>query len=51
MTFHVWLDDVAVLVLFVGVARLVSNASCESKFSDAVEPVCGDDGLRFLCFC
>jgi len=51
MTFHVWLDDVAVLVLFVWVSWLMPDTCCESKLSDAVEPVRGNNSLSILSFC
>jgi hypothetical protein len=48
MTFHVWLNDVAVLILFVRVSRLMTYTCCESKLCDAVESICGNNGLSFI---
>lgn len=36
---HVWYQDVLVLVLFVRIARLVTNRCGKSKFRDAVKSV------------
>jgi len=49
MTSHVRLDDVTVLVLFVGISRLVADAGGEGKLGDAVKSIGGYDGLMYIC--
>lgn len=38
MIFHIWLNNIGVLILFIWISRLMSNACGKCKFSYAVEP-------------